>query len=223
VTENYPGAPPAGTPPTETSKTDTAREEARSVGQDAKQGGEHVVETAKQESKQVVEEARSQARNLWDQTRSELSDQAGQQQQRAAGGLRSLGDELASMARSSDQNGLGTDLAQRAGEQARRLADYLEQRDPGSLLDEVRGFARRKPGTFLAIAAGLGVLGGRMSRGMMPQHDDAASSGVQRSTQPTANARDTTSRAPYSPTVGEGSVAGAAGAPSYPTPAGEPS
>ena len=45
------------------------------------------------------------------------------------------------------------DVARRAGD----AAGWLDQRDPGSLLEEARGFARRRPMAFLAVAAGLGV------------------------------------------------------------------
>ena len=155
------------------STTDVAKEQAGSVGQDAKAGGRHVAHVAKEETRSVAEDAREQARDLWEQTRSELSDQAGQQQQRVADGLRSLGKELSSMAQGSGQQGLATGLAGRGADQAHRLAEYLEGRDPGSLLEEVRRFARRRPGTFLAVAAAVGVAAGRLSRGMVPErHDD---------------------------------------------------
>ena len=45
------------------------------------------------------------------------------------------------------------------------LAGWLDQRDPGELLDEVRGIARRKPGTFLLGALAAGVVAGRLTRG----------------------------------------------------------
>ena len=48
----------------------------------------------------------------------------------------------------------------------------MADRDPGALLDEVRSFARRKPGTYLAIALGAGVLAGRLTRGLTAPTDD---------------------------------------------------
>jgi hypothetical protein len=45
------------------------------------------------------------------------------------------------------------------------LAGWLEQREPGELLDEVRALARRKPGTFLLGALAAGVVAGRLTRG----------------------------------------------------------
>ncbi len=61
---------------------------------------------------------------------------------------------------------MATDLAQQAAEKAHQFAGWLEQRDPGSVLDEVRSFARQRPGAFLAIALGAGVVTGRLVRGL---------------------------------------------------------
>ncbi len=38
--------------------------------------------------------------------------------------------------------------------------------DPASLLDEAKSFARQRPGAFLLLAAGAGVLAGRLTRGL---------------------------------------------------------
>ena len=65
--------------------------------------------------------------------------------------------------------GLVDDVARRAGD----AASWLDQRDPGSLLDEARSFARQRPGTFLAIAAGVGVLAGRLSRSLVDEARDS--------------------------------------------------
>jgi len=193
--------PPA---PESASTSEVAKEQTRSVGADAKEGGRHVADVAKEETRNVAAETKNQARDLWDQTRSELADQAGQQQRRVADGLRSLGQELSSMADGSNQQGLASDLAGRSAEQAHKLAAYLDGREPGALIEEVRRFARRRPGTFLAVAAGIGVAAGRLSRGMMPEHDGeepARPSGTSASAAgyapATSAARDTTERRPY--------------------------
>jgi len=176
-TAGYEGTAGYAADPAPPSTTDVAKDQTRSVGEDAKEGGRHVAGVARDEARNVAGEAASQARDLWDQTRSELMEQSGQQQQRVAQGLRSLAEELSSMAHGSQQQGLASDVAGRGATHARKLADYLDQRDPGSLLDEVRGFARRRPGMFLALAAGAGVVGGRLSRGMMSHDDNAPAQG----------------------------------------------
>jgi hypothetical protein len=71
---------------------------------------------------------------------------------------------------------VATDLARQAADKARQAAGWLGDRDPGSLLDEVRSFARKKPGTYLALALGAGVLAGRLTRGLTAPTDDTTSS-----------------------------------------------
>lgn len=172
---------PFGTTTTqpEASTTDVAKDQAKSVAGDAKEGGQQVAQTAMEQTQQVASEARNQARDLYDQVRGELGDQASNQHQRAASGLRSLGDELGSMARGSEQSGVASDLAQQAADRVHSAAGWLESREPGDILHEVTGFARRKPGTFLAAAAAIGFLGGRLTRGLAAEaHDDASGIGM---------------------------------------------
>jgi hypothetical protein len=164
-------APPPTTPTTgpttgtEQSTTDTARDEAgrlRDVGTGA---ASHVAGTAREETRKVAGTARDQARQLADETRTQVNEQARVQRDRAAWGLRSLGDELESMARNSGQSGLATQWVHQGSELVRQGADFLEKREPGQLVDEVHAFARRRPGAFLLGAGVAGVLVGRLTRG----------------------------------------------------------
>lgn len=123
-------------------------------------------EAAKEEASKVAGEAKQQVRDLTGQTRDELASQARQQKDRAVGGLRTLSDELRSMAGSTERSGMAGDLAQEAARRTGDLAGWLDSREPGELIDEVRTFARQRPGLFLALAAGAGVLAGRLTRGM---------------------------------------------------------
>jgi len=163
----------------DTNNADTkqvAKDEARATGQQAKEGAKHVAEVGKDEAKNVVQETGQQAKELWQQTRSQLLDQSAQQQTRVADGLRSLSQELSGMARNSEQQGVASDLAQQASQRMGDVAGWLEQRDPGSLVSEVKQFARQRPGAFLAAAAVLGLVGGRLSRGLVADHQDSADS-----------------------------------------------
>ncbi len=51
-------------------------------------------------------------------------------------------------------------------------SDWLAQRDPGSLLHEVKSFARRKPGVFIAGALVAGVVAGRLTRALTENAKD---------------------------------------------------
>jgi hypothetical protein len=163
-------APTAGVGTTSTgggqSTKDTAKDEARGVAQEGVEGGKHVAAVGADQAKQVAGEAGHQAKQLLGQAQSELVDHASSQQTRVADQLHSLASQLGSMASKSDEEGLAKDLAQQASHQVGSVAHWLSEREPGDLLGELKDFGRRKPGTFLAIAAGLGLLAGRMTRGV---------------------------------------------------------
>lgn len=147
-------------------KVDAAKHEAGALKDTASEQVSNVADTAKAEVGNVAREANSQVKDLFAQTQSELKEQAGAQQQRVASGLRSLGDELGSMARNSETSGLASDLVWQVSDRARSAASWLDSRDPGSLLAEVKSYARRKPGTFIAVAAIAGVAAGRLTRAL---------------------------------------------------------
>jgi len=151
------------------SVTQTAKEQARNVGQTAVQAGGGVVDTAKEQGRQVAVETSRQARDLYGQVRSQVSDQANAQQKRAVGGLHALSEEVSRMAEQGGQSGPATDLARQAATKIDEVARWLEDKEPGHVLDEVKSFARRNPGAFLAGAAVLGVLAGRLSKNLMPE------------------------------------------------------
>lgn len=148
------------------SPTGTAKDEAAAVAGHAAADVKNVAGTAKAEAANVAAEARTSALGLLQQARTDLTDQAGTQQQRAAEGIHSISSQLSTMADASDQPGVATDLVRQAAERSRSVADWLENRDPGSVLEEVKSFARKRPGTFLMVAAGAGLLAGRLGRSL---------------------------------------------------------
>jgi len=159
------------------STRDVAKEEAKGTAQDAAQAGKHTAETAKQQAGEVVGEAKTQAQMLIGQARDELTSQGTAQQQKAASGLRSLADELTGMVNGDvSQPGLASDLARQASDRVRTVADALEHRQPSELLDEVRRFARQRPGVFLLSAAAIGFIGGRLTRSAAAEAKDDSSS-----------------------------------------------
>lgn len=151
-----------------------AKDQATQVGQSAVDAGQHLAEVAKDQAADTVQEAARQAKNLLDQSRAELSEQAAAQQQRTAATLRDLSTELKSMSDNSSDSGPATDLVAQAATRTGDLADWLGAREPGQLVDEVRHFARQRPGAFLAVAAGAGLLAGRLTRGIAAEHSDSS-------------------------------------------------
>jgi hypothetical protein len=149
-----------------------ARREAGRVGETAGDALKDVASTTKEQGERVIGDVRQQARRLTDETRSQMTEQATSQRDRAVDGLRSLSDELREMAERSDQPGMAADIARQGADAAQRASEYLAKREPGQLLDEVRRLARRRPGAFLLGAAALGVVAGRLSRGMIDSRRD---------------------------------------------------
>ncbi len=150
-----------------------AKDQASSVAGSASDAAKHVAGVAKDQAHQVTAEAGQQLKQLVGQAQSELSDQAQAQQEKLAGGLHSVGDQLKAMAQNSDQPGVATDLAHQAADKAHEFAGWLDQRDPGSVVNEVRAFARQRPGMFLAVAVGAGLVAGRLARGLAADPDQA--------------------------------------------------
>src|SRR3954447_2839097 len=57
------------------------------------------------------------------------------------------------------------DYTRQAADRLQSAAGYLENKQPGELLDDVRGFAGRRPGAFLLGAAVAGFAVGRLVKG----------------------------------------------------------
>jgi len=161
--------PPGG------STTDVARDQAAADGQTASEAGSRVTQTAADQAREVAAETARQARDLAGEAGGQVRDQASVQQQKAAGQLRTVADELHEMAAKGGQSGVATEVAQQAAERLHGAASWLEQREPADVLQAVRDFARRRPGMFLAGAVAAGLVAGRLTRGMT----DAARSGDQ--------------------------------------------
>lgn len=155
----------------------TSTQRAGDVKDASVEAGQHVAGVTKDELHRVGAETKRQARDLYEESRTELTDQAAAQQKRVASGLRSLGDEFGVMSESSEEPGLASDLAHQAATRATRIADWLDQRDPGSLLEEVKGYARRSPGAFIAIAAVAGVVAGRLTRSVIAESKESSDTG----------------------------------------------
>jgi hypothetical protein len=150
---------------------ETAKHEAANVKDTATEEAGHVVETAKTEAKSVAYEAKSQVKDLYHQSTSELKEQAGIQQRRVAEGLQSVGGELRSMADNAE-GGVAADLVRQTSQKISSAASWIGDRDPGSLLNEVKSYARRRPGVFIAGAALVGLVAGRLTRALAESGSD---------------------------------------------------
>ena len=158
-------AAPYESQPESGSKREVAKEQAAEVKDTATEAGRQVAGTAKEEAANVVAETKTQAKSLLSQARDELSSQGSTQKDRVAGTLHGFAKELGAMASGSSESGPLTDLAQQASRKGGEIAHWLENSEASDVLEEIKSFARRRPMTFLALAAAAGILVGRIGRG----------------------------------------------------------
>ena len=62
-------------------------------------------------------------------------------------------------------------LASQAAWRVRNAGQWLEDRKPGQVADEMQSFARRRPAVFLALAVGAGLVAG-LTRGLKDANSD---------------------------------------------------
>jgi len=201
------------------STTQTAKDEASSVARTAADSGGQVADTAKQEGQKVVSEAVGQARNLVGEARAQVAQQATSQQSKAISTVRTLGEELQTMASSSDSSGIAAEVVRQAATRVQGVADWLENREPQDLVEDARNFARRKPGVFLLGAAAAGLAAGRLTRAGVDVKRDTSSSSSQTAlpsyeTTYTTSYETTPTYAGTAATSGEGDLWPVGGAPS---------
>jgi hypothetical protein len=184
--------------------TDTAREQATQVKDTAANAAADVAGTAREQASNVIGEASQQARQIADSLGTQLTEQASTQQQRAAGSIRSLAEGVSDMAegRGAPSGPLG-DYTRQAADRLQTAASYLESKQPGDLVDDVRSFAARRPTAFLLGAAVAGFAVGRLVKGAKGGSSSGSSSASGSSASSTATS---------------GSGAGAYSAPSAPAP-----
>jgi hypothetical protein len=149
----------------------SAQEKAGQGATVVTQQASEVTGTVKEQAATVTHEAGTQARQLAAGLREQLSGETRAQGERLVQNLRSLADELHQMGEHGQGDSVATTVVRRLAEGGHQVADHLEQRGPGGMLDEVQDFARRRPGLFLAGAALAGFTLGRTGK------DVAAGSG----------------------------------------------
>ncbi|MFF2495923.1 hypothetical protein [Agromyces sp. NPDC058064] len=147
----------------------------QSAGADAGEAAHHVVDTAKQETRSVASEVGRQAKKLAGQVGDEFRGQAAMQQTRAADALHAAGTSFSRMADGSDDSGYAPQIVRAAGERVDAVATWLGTRDPAGVVDEVKRFARRRPGVFIAVAVGAGLVVGRLVRALASSSNDEPS------------------------------------------------
>ncbi len=159
-----------------------AKESGQAVAGSAADHARDLAGTASDKASDVLGEAKSQASDVLGTTRDQVQAEAENRRGQAVTSLRAIGDELDSMQSHDGDHGIATHLAGRGSGYVKQTADWLDGRQPSEILDDVRRFARERPGTFLLGALLAGVVAGRLTRAVKagaPSEQSGSSSGSQ--------------------------------------------
>lgn len=138
-----------------------AKVAARTTNQDVRE----LADTVRDQADQVRGELAGQAREILTETRDQLQAQADVQAARVAAALFQVGGQAVALAGGRpDQAGPLAGYAEQAADWLDAVATNIEERGLEGIVADVTGFARRRPGLFLAGAAVIGVGVGRMIR-----------------------------------------------------------
>lgn len=145
--------------------TGNAQQAAGDLAHDGKARAGEVAGTAKDEARSVARDARDQASDVLGTARSELRTQAAEQAKTLSATLSDVSRQLGGMANGSDEpDAQVAQLARSAADSLSQRARRIDENGIDGVIDDVRRFARNRPGAFLlgSIAAGFAI--GRLAK-----------------------------------------------------------
>jgi hypothetical protein len=143
-----------------------AADAASQTAATATEGAKQVASEAAQQVTEVTRQATDQARELVGQAQSQLHEQATTQTERAAGGLADVGRQLRALGDGrSDEAGFAADAARQLAEKVEQFAGRIQERGFDGTVEDLKSFARRRPGVFLLGAAAAGFAAVRLGKG----------------------------------------------------------
>jgi uncharacterized protein YjbJ (UPF0337 family) len=155
----------------------TAKDEAAQVTHVAASAASDVAGTAKQQAGQVAGEAVNQLRSLTDEARGQATQQVNNATDKLSTTVRSWAGEVRDLSQGKgDGSSPIAGLAQQLADKGEQLADYISAQGPSGLVQELRTFAQRRPGTFLLGALAAGVATGRLVKGATASSTPSTSS-----------------------------------------------
>lgn len=150
----------------------TAKDQAANVKASAVGAGSDVAGTAKEQAGNVVGETLAQAKDLTAQVKDQASQQLDMQSSKALESVRGVSSQLTA----GDTSGMVGQFMTEAGQRLQSFSDYVERVGPQGVMEDVRRYARRNPGTFVLGAALAGLVSGRVTKGIKASQDFSSSS-----------------------------------------------
>ncbi|QIJ65672.1 hypothetical protein [Streptomyces sp. JB150] len=141
-----------------------AKEQTSAVTGQAGQAAGQVGSTALEQARTVTGEARRQTESAVSDLRERVTQEMEEQTRRAAGTVRQWADDLAALADNAPGESPARSLVTQVADGGHRAAEYLDQHGVAGMTENLKGFARRRPGAFLAGAALAGLAVGRMGK-----------------------------------------------------------
>jgi hypothetical protein len=162
-------------------KLETAKAESAEIAETAKQAGKEVMSEVGEQTTAVARTAKDQIGQLATQTRQELKAQSEQRGEQLAARLQTWAGQMKALVEgrvedAGELRGLIGDAQQRL----ESFASSLRERGPDGVMQDVRAFARRRPGMFLLAAGATGFAIGRIVKagGMSNSQDEGPSEAV---------------------------------------------
>lgn len=154
--------------------------------------GSEVAGQAKQQGQQLAQQARQQAGDLANRGTEQLKGQLANQKHEASQRMVPVQSALRETGQQLRKQGQGSvaGYADKAADQVERFSGYLRETEVDEIMDEARGFARRRPAVFLGGAVALGFLATRF---LKSTSQDAGSAGDGSYATPTATGTATSS------------------------------
>lgn len=143
----------------------TAQDQGHGTAATAGDEGKHLGGVAAEEAQSVAGDAKQQAQRFLDDAMQQINEQSSVQRDRLVELLRAFSRDLREMASHANSASLAGQLAHEGADRAEDAGSILDGREPADLVDDVRAFARRRPGAFLAGSLLAGVVVGRFARG----------------------------------------------------------
>jgi hypothetical protein len=123
-----------------------------------------VADASKQQVAGVADDALAETRRLVSRSREELRQQADEQAKRLGAALTDVSRQLSAMANGDGAEGVLRDVTNELSALASRGGTRLRDSGLQDTVDEVKQFARRRPGMFLLASLGAGMVIGRLGR-----------------------------------------------------------
>lgn len=150
---------------TDTSTSEAAKEKAAEVAASAKHSAGQVTDQAREQAAEVMSSATDQLGQVVGTAREELRNRASAEATNLGLRLGEIAEELRAMGQASaEHGGVAATAVCGVADQVDRGARRLSEGDLDTALDDLKRFARNRPGTFLLGAIGAGFAVGRLLR-----------------------------------------------------------